>query len=136
MVTVGKRTNANPLVPAAVPDSVRSSPPGCRAVPYARRSLHAGKLPSPRTAEPVMKRVIALAVCVAIGLGATLSARPARAEGAAAKGPATIEQFLKIRTPGAPVIMPDGSLLLRDWPDGVYQLYRVTPNTPGASASY
>ena len=83
-----------------------------------------------------MKRVIALAVCLAIGLGATLSPRPVRAGGAAAKAPATIEQFLKIRTPGAPVIFPDGSLLLRDWPDGIYQLYRVTPNAPGPNASY
>ena len=41
----------------------------------------------------------------------------------------TIQQFLKIRTPGAPVILPDGSLLLRDWPDGVRQLYRVMPKT-------
>ena len=39
----------------------------------------------------------------------------------------TIQQFLKIRTPGAPAILPDGSLLLRDWPDGVRQLYRVVP---------
>jgi dipeptidyl aminopeptidase/acylaminoacyl peptidase len=44
----------------------------------------------------------------------------------------TIQQFLKIRTPGAPVILPDGSLLLRDWPDGVRQLYRVVPRTRDA----
>ena len=83
-----------------------------------------------------MKRVIALALFLAIGLCAALSGHAARAEEAAGKAPASIEQFLKIRTPGAPVIMPDGSLLLRDWPDGVYQLYRVTPNTPGPNASY
>ena len=47
---------------------------------------------------------------------------------------ATIQQFLKIRTPGAPVILPDGSLLLSDWPDGVRQLYRVVPKTGGAGA--
>ena len=39
----------------------------------------------------------------------------------------TIRQFLQIRTPGAPVILPDGSLLYRDWPDGVFQLYRAVP---------
>jgi dipeptidyl aminopeptidase/acylaminoacyl peptidase len=86
-----------------------------------------------------MRRIVLLVLCLAIGAGASLAPRTLRAagaEGAAAKPPATIQQFLKIRTPGAPVILPDGSLLLRDWPDGIYQLYRVTPNTPGASASY
>lgn len=48
----------------------------------------------------------------------------------------SIAQFLKIRTPGTPVMLPDGSLLLRDWPDGVWQLYRVTPKNPGPDASY
>lgn len=48
----------------------------------------------------------------------------------------SVAQFLKIRTPGVPVILPDGSLLQRDWPDGVWQLYRVTPKTPGPNASY
>ncbi len=49
----------------------------------------------------------------------------------------TIQHFLKIRTPGAPVILPDGSLLLRDWPDGVRQLYRVVPQTrDGEGPSY
>jgi dipeptidyl aminopeptidase/acylaminoacyl peptidase len=48
----------------------------------------------------------------------------------------SIAQFLKIRTPGAPVILPDGSLLQRDWPDGVFQIYRTTPKNPGPNASY
>ncbi len=48
----------------------------------------------------------------------------------------SITQFLKIRTPGVPVLLPDGSLLQRDWPDGVWQLYRVTPKNPGPDASY
>ncbi len=39
----------------------------------------------------------------------------------------TIQQFLKIRTPSAPSMLPDGSLLYRDWPDGVFQLYRSVP---------
>jgi len=54
---------------------------------------------------------------------------------AAAEAP-SITQFLKIRTPAVPALMPDGSLLQRDWPDGVWQLYRVTPKTPGSNASY
>jgi len=56
------------------------------------------------------------------------------ARGAAA--PPSIEQFLKIRVPGAPAALPDGSLLVRDWPDGVYQLYRVTPRMVAGVPSY
>jgi dipeptidyl aminopeptidase/acylaminoacyl peptidase len=37
----------------------------------------------------------------------------------------SIERFLKIRTPGAPSIAPDGTMYVRDWPDGIFQLYRV-----------
>lgn len=44
---------------------------------------------------------------------------------AAAQDPTTLQKFLRIRTPGAPIRMPDGTMLSRDWPDGVYQLYRV-----------
>lgn len=38
-----------------------------------------------------------------------------------------LERFMRIRTPGAASILPDGQMLVRDWPDGVWQLYRVTP---------
>ena len=55
---------------------------------------------------------------------------------ATASSDATIEQFLRIRAPGAPVLLPDGSLLMRDWPDGVWQLYRVAPRGSGERASY
>src|SRR5580765_5132544 len=48
----------------------------------------------------------------------------------------SITQFLKIRAGGLPVLLPDGSLLQRDWPDGVWQLYRITPKHPGPNASY
>lgn len=37
----------------------------------------------------------------------------------------SIERFLKIRTPGAPSFAPDGTMYVRDWPDGIFQLYRV-----------
>src|SRR6185436_13890990 len=70
--------------------------------------------PSPRTRSPAMRRTLTLVVCLAVGLGAVVT-RPVAA--ADSKAPATISQFLKIRTPGAPTIMPDGSLLVRDWPD-------------------
>lgn len=38
-----------------------------------------------------------------------------------------LERFLKIRTPSSATVAPDGTLYIRDWPDGVWQLYRVTP---------
>jgi dipeptidyl aminopeptidase/acylaminoacyl peptidase len=46
-----------------------------------------------------------------------------------------LERFLKIRVPGAPEIAQDGTLYVRDWPDGIYQLYKVNgsiaaPDTP------
>jgi fermentation-respiration switch protein FrsA (DUF1100 family) len=46
-----------------------------------------------------------------------------------------LERFLKIRTPGAAQLAADGSLYVRDWPDGIFQLYRVEgtqakPGTP------
>lgn len=50
-------------------------------------------------------------------------ARP-MAAAAAPTGP-SIERFLRIRTPGAATIAADGTLYVRDWPDGVFQLYRV-----------
>ncbi len=64
-----------------------------------------------------------------LGLAGSLAA------GSAFAAPPSISQFLKIRVPGAPVVLPDGSLLQRDWPDGVFQLYRVTPKT-ATSPSY
>jgi dipeptidyl aminopeptidase/acylaminoacyl peptidase len=69
--------------------------------------------------RPLARAILALTVVLA-GLPATV------AETVAAARP-TIQQFLRIRTPGAPVVLPDGSLLYRDWPDGVFQLYRAVP---------
>ena len=83
-----------------------------------------------------MRRTLTLVVCLAVGLGAVVTRHEATAADAGSKAPATIQQFLKIRTPGTPTIMPDGSLLQRDWPDGVNQLYRVVPKGTGAAASY
>jgi dipeptidyl aminopeptidase/acylaminoacyl peptidase len=77
-----------------------------------------------------MRRITAVVLALAF-LAAPLTARAEEAK----KAP-TIQQFLKIRTPGAPVIMPDGSLLQRDWPDGIFQLYRVKPNASGDAAAY
>ncbi len=45
-----------------------------------------------------------------------------------------IERFLRIRTPGQASVAPDGTLYVRDWPDGVWQLYRVDQGTAGPDA--
>jgi dipeptidyl aminopeptidase/acylaminoacyl peptidase len=77
-------------------------------------------------------RRVALVLPVALSLLLLVAAVPLAV---AADAPG-IQQFLKIRTPGAPVVLPDGSLLLRDWPDGVRQLYRVVPKAGAAEPSY
>lgn len=73
---------------------------------------------------------------IPIALIALLSCAPVPAASAVAADAPSISQFLKIRTGGVPVLLPDGSLLRRDWPDGVWQLYRETPKQPGPNASY
>lgn len=82
-------------------------------------------------------RRLALAVFVfTVMLAARAAPSPATAAADSRSRP-TIQQFLRIRTPGAPLILPDGSLLLRDWPDGIRQLYRVVPKSEGtAGPSY
>ncbi len=45
-----------------------------------------------------------------------------------------LERFLKIRAPGSPSIAPDGTLYVRDWPDGIWQLYRVQGPSAGPGA--
>lgn len=73
---------------------------------------------------------------LAVALASVTLAAPRATLGADAAAAPTIQQFLKIRTPGAPDLLPDGSLLQRDWPDGVFQLYRTTPRAAGTEASY
>lgn len=80
-----------------------------------------------------MSRLSSLFRSTALALVVACSAIPAWS--AAASAP-SISQFLKIRAGGTPVLLPDGSFLQRDWPDGVWQLYRVTPKNPGPNASY
>lgn len=48
-----------------------------------------------------------------------------------------LERFFKIRTPGAATVAPDGTLYVRDWPDGIFQLYRVEGDAakPGAKTT-
>lgn len=62
---------------------------------------------------------------------ATAADSPRQAGGAGGTTSPLIERYLRIRTPGAATIASDGTLYVRDWPDGIFQLYRVE----GASAA-
>jgi dipeptidyl aminopeptidase/acylaminoacyl peptidase len=63
-------------------------------------------------------------MCV-VGLAAGLVLAPMALGQAGASATPLVDRFMKIRTPGAPTIAPDGTLYVRDWPDGIFQLYRV-----------
>ncbi|HWB19562.1 MAG TPA: hypothetical protein VG711_04610, partial [Phycisphaerales bacterium] len=41
-----------------------------------------------------------------------------------------IERFLKIRAPNSPALAADGTLYVRDWPDGIQQLYKRAADAP------
>jgi len=73
-----------------------------------------------------MRRMLVFATALVVAAGLAAAPAPAPADGAVP----TIQQFLRIRTPGVPDLLPDGSLLYRDWPDGVWQLYRAVPKDP------
>jgi dipeptidyl aminopeptidase/acylaminoacyl peptidase len=51
-------------------------------------------------------------------------AKPVNAAAAAAPERPTIAQFMKIRAPGSATLAPDGTLYVRDWPKGIWQLYK------------
>jgi dipeptidyl aminopeptidase/acylaminoacyl peptidase len=71
---------------------------------------------------------LAMAVPSALAQTARAGAAPAPKKSLADVGPG-IERFVKIRTPGAPSVAPDGTMYVRDFPDGVNQLYRVRAET-------
>jgi dipeptidyl aminopeptidase/acylaminoacyl peptidase len=75
------------------------------------------------------RRLLALA-------GALAAVALFAAHAANADSSPSIAQFLKIRVPGGAALTPDGTLLVRDMPDGVFQLYRVTPKAGSDGPSY
>ena len=91
-------------------------------------------------------RNLALVVFLASGFVAAngLAQTAAQAQTQTTKPPAaksseppSIERFFKIRTPGAATVAPDGTLYVRDWPDGIFQVYRVEGDAakPGAKTT-
>src|SRR2546428_642989 len=79
-----------------------------------------------------MRRVFTLIATFALLAAATAALTPPRPAFAAGDAKPSIQQFLKIRTPRSPVPLPDGSLLVVDRPDGIYQLYRDVPQQGGS----
>lgn len=74
-----------------------------------------------------LARIIHRVVLGAVVACFSIPSVPALAQRAAAQP--TMEQFLKIRAPNSPTIAPDGTLYVRDWPDGIQHLYSRAPNT-------
>src|SRR6267142_671565 len=74
-----------------------------------------------------MRRFLTLIATFALLAAASATLAPPRAVFASSDAKPSISQFLKIRTPRSPVPLPDGSLLVVDRPDGVFQLYRDVP---------
>ena len=79
--------------------------------------------PQPPEQEGPMRRSLPGALLASVAI--LLATSPASAQ--ADKSKPSIQQFLKIRTPAGASLLPDGSLLYRDWPQGVWQLYRAVP---------
>jgi len=69
-------------------------------------------------------------VAAPLALAQPPAPKSAATPAAPGKGPG-IAAFMKIRTPGSPVIAPDGTMYVRDWPEGIYQLYRVEGSSAG-----
>lgn len=69
--------------------------------------------------------------CASKSAGGGASARASAASpgavgtGLAKKDVAELERYLRIRTPGAVTLAPDGTIFVRDWPKGVFQIFRV-----------
>jgi len=73
--------------------------------------------------------------CFSIMLTLTLSAVASGQDTAAgprakAVTPPSIEQFMKIRAPNSPTLSPDGTLFVRDWPEGVNQIFMRAADQP------
>lgn len=66
-----------------------------------------------------------LRACCALLLVSGSACRAPSAIGSAhALDAAHVRALLEVRAPTSPVLAPDGSLYVRDWPDGVNQIYR------------
>lgn len=76
----------------------------------------------------IRRRFITSIAAIAIASASAFAQQPK-----AAAAPPTMEQFLKIRAPNSPSLAPDGTLYVRDWPDGIQQLYSHAPGAKSDS---
>ena len=76
-----------------------------------------------RSAVPAL--ALALTLVSVAGCASTTTSHNTTARASAQPNFSTLEKFMKIRTPGAATLAPDGTLYVRDNPDGIFQLYRV-----------
>lgn len=74
-----------------------------------------------------------LAVCGSTARAHESGLQPAE-QASGAKPTASLDRFMKVRTPGRPTLLPDGTLYVVDWPDGVNQLYRTRDGKADAAA--
>lgn len=72
----------------------------------------------------LMKHCRSLCVLPCLMLSLIMTGRLAWAQEPAAPETPSIERFMKIRAPSSPTLSTTGTLYVRDWPDGVNQLYR------------
>jgi dienelactone hydrolase len=81
--------------------------------------------PSAQFGTPKVASTRAAAAVPALVAQPATRAAPSTTPGLVDSGPG-IQKFFKLRAPGAPVLANDGTLYVRDWPQGVWQLYRAT----------
>jgi len=81
--------------------------------------------------------VIVAAAGLAVGLAVPSFslAQLAETAKASATSRASVATLMKIRSPGSPTLAADGSLYVRDWPDGVWQLYKINAADVGKKFS-
>ncbi len=91
-----------------------------------------GQPPTPSPASTPVRKVLSPRNPILPQTAPAQPATPAAARPSAGVPPqpsddglSTLERFLKIRVPGAPALAPDGTLYVRDWPDGIFQLFRI-----------
>jgi dipeptidyl aminopeptidase/acylaminoacyl peptidase len=77
---------------------------------------------------------VLLAVCGSESQGFQGTGQPTVQTAGGKPAPASLDRFMKVRTPGRPTLLPDGTLYVVDWPDGVNQLYRSSEGRADAAA--
>lgn len=91
-----------------------------------------------KTTRPLVRFSVTLSLLgIVLALPACASSAPAPARRANASAPAGVRgtdtdvaRYYNVRAPASATLAPDGDLYVRDWPDGVFQLYRRDAGAP------